>query len=56
MSLDGEMVGVTVSIGVTTLSATDDSPEQVLARADLAMYRAKHQVRNRVDAEPTLLR
>jgi diguanylate cyclase (GGDEF)-like protein/PAS domain S-box-containing protein len=49
--LDGAMVGVTVSIGISTLSATDDSPEQVLARADQAMYRAKRQGRNQVEAE-----
>lgn len=52
LSLDCGVVEVTVSIGVTVLSAADGSPEQVLARADQAMYRAKHQGRNRVDAEP----
>jgi two-component system cell cycle response regulator len=50
--LAGAMLGVTVSIGIGTLSATDDSPDQVLARADQAMYRAKHQGRNRVEADP----
>jgi diguanylate cyclase (GGDEF)-like protein/PAS domain S-box-containing protein len=34
-------VGVTASIGVATLPEDADTPEEALARADLAMYRAK---------------
>ena len=52
--LDGVVVKVTVSIGVTTLSAADVSPERVLARADQAMYRAKRNGRNRIDGEPPI--
>ncbi|MGJ7918509.1 diguanylate cyclase [Massilia sp. LXY-6] len=39
----------TVSIGVATLEGNDPaSPEQLLARADAALYRAKEEGRNRV--------
>ncbi|MCC8364139.1 sensor domain-containing diguanylate cyclase [Lysobacter sp. A6] len=46
----GSPVGVlTVSIGVATnLPEDGDDPEVMLARADAALYRAKHQGRNRV--------
>ncbi|WP_201493821.1 diguanylate cyclase [Rubrivivax sp. A210] len=54
LQLGGLGVGITVSIGVTALDAADATPEQVLARADQAMYRAKRLGRNRVDAEPAL--
>lgn len=37
---------MTLSIGVATLSATDDSPDAPLARADKALYEAKSQGRN----------
>lgn len=38
-----------VSMGVTELSAGDDSPDQVLARVDAALYRAKELGRDRVE-------
>jgi diguanylate cyclase (GGDEF)-like protein len=46
----GSPVGMlTVSIGVATnLPEDGDDPEVMLARADAALYRAKHQGRNRV--------
>ncbi|EWG98702.1 sensor domain-containing diguanylate cyclase [Halomonas sp. BC04] len=40
--------GVTVSIGVATLRHNDASPEQLLSRADLCLYNAKSEGRNRV--------
>jgi len=44
---DGEIaVKVTVSIGVTSLSESD-TPETLIKRADDALYRAKHEGRNR---------
>jgi diguanylate cyclase (GGDEF)-like protein len=52
ISVDCAGVGVTVSIGVTTLNAEDAAAETVLARADQAMYRAKRNGRNRAVAEP----
>lgn len=41
---------VTISIGIAALGA-DDTPAQVLKRADQALYRAKHEGRNRVVAD-----
>ncbi|MEM7427537.1 MAG: PleD family two-component system response regulator [Pseudomonadota bacterium] len=39
---------VTVSIGVSALDAPEDVPDDILKRADLALYDAKNQGRNRV--------
>jgi diguanylate cyclase (GGDEF)-like protein len=49
---DGEVIRVTVSIGVSPMSRDDDSTEAVLERADRALYRAKDAGRNRVEVEP----
>ena len=46
----GEPVTITLSIGVSAFRAGDRS-DQVLKRADEALYRAKHRGRNCVDAE-----
>lgn len=48
---DGGSITVTGSFGVTAL-APGDSPEALLARSDVALYRAKADGRNRVFAEP----
>jgi diguanylate cyclase (GGDEF)-like protein len=45
-------IATTASIGVTELSASDRTSEQPLARADKAMYEAKHRGRNRVVVWP----
>ncbi len=39
---------ITTSIGVATLNHPEETPEQMLKRADEALYRAKRQGRNRV--------
>ncbi|MBF0307799.1 MAG: diguanylate cyclase [Alphaproteobacteria bacterium] len=44
---DGTRITITVSIGLAAMSA-EDGPEQAIARADEACYRAKHEGRNRV--------
>ena len=43
---------MTASFGVTLVVAADDL-ENALERADLAVYRAKHEGRNRVIASPS---
>ncbi len=43
-----QSIGVTVSIGVAVLLPADDTPSQLLKRADDALYRAKRDGRNRV--------
>jgi diguanylate cyclase (GGDEF)-like protein len=47
----GEPLRFTVSIGLAVLRDGDD-PEKLLARADKALYRAKHEGRNRVCVAP----
>lgn len=39
---------VTISLGVSRVQATDERPENVITRADLALYQAKREGRNRV--------
>ncbi|MFA9217502.1 MAG: PAS domain S-box protein, partial [Sphingomonadaceae bacterium] len=46
--VDVQHIRVTVSIGVAALCATDTSSATPLARADLALYAAKHEGRNQV--------
>jgi two-component system cell cycle response regulator len=41
-------LSVTVSVGVALNESPDDTPEMVLKRADIALYRAKREGRNRV--------
>lgn len=46
-------VSYTVSVGVTLLDPLDASPDDALARADEALYRAKANGRNRVEQQLT---
>jgi diguanylate cyclase (GGDEF)-like protein/PAS domain S-box-containing protein len=46
--LDGQAIRFTVSIGLIELDADDTSLNKVIHRADLAMYQAKAQGRNRI--------
>jgi len=48
LHIDGVSVPMTVSVGVASMDARDERWEQVLQRADKALYRAKDQGRNRV--------
>lgn len=49
---DGRVVAYTISIGVALLDSQTNSANDVLKRADHAMYQAKATGRNRVCAEP----
>lgn len=44
-------ISVTISVGIATLDAVDDSAASILKRADQALYRAKRDGRNRVVAD-----
>lgn len=46
---DGKILNFTVSLGVTQLIQSEDV-DSVLKRADMAMYKAKHNGRNRVES------
>jgi two-component system cell cycle response regulator len=46
----GVSVGVTVSIGICSLTSADDTPDELVKRADTALYLAKREGRNRVVA------
>ncbi len=41
-------MNITASIGVAALEGIDDKVEDILKRADQALYRAKREGRNRV--------
>jgi two-component system cell cycle response regulator len=43
-----QLLPVTVSVGLAMLEGADDSLERLLKRADMALYKAKHEGRNRV--------
>ncbi len=56
VSVDKASVRYTVSIGVATMDASVEGVDAFIARADLAMYRAKSAGRNRVERwQPGLL-
>ena len=44
-------IPITISAGVASLSHLDDSAEQLLKRADQALYCAKRDGRNRIVAD-----
>lgn len=44
----GRSLAVTVSVGVALNESENDTPEMILKRADVALYRAKREGRNRV--------
>jgi diguanylate cyclase (GGDEF)-like protein len=50
LDTDSGPVGVTVSIGVASVGGDDNVLDDILRRADRALYRAKHRGRNRVEA------
>jgi len=45
---DGRIVKYTLSIGVATFRMSDDDLDQIVKRADKALYEAKHEGRNRI--------
>ena len=49
--IEAGSLAYTVSIGVTWFASGDSKADTILARADRALYRAKHNGRNRVEVE-----
>ncbi len=45
---EGQTFGITVSQGLTSLTATDENVENLFSRADAAMYQAKREGKNRI--------
>lgn len=52
VTLPGGDFAVTISIGVAAWDEAEDSIEPAMYRADRALYRSKHQGRNRVAVQP----
>lgn len=50
---DGRVLGVTCSIGIAMYRPEQDDLDQLLLRADQALYQAKNQGRNRCCVQPT---
>lgn len=50
-NMDGKLIYSTVSVGVAEVGAGDKTFDDVLRRADLMMYKAKDQGRNRIASE-----
>jgi len=48
LMLGNQKINITVSLGATTFHSTDNSWEQLLDRADKALYQAKNEGRNQV--------
>ena len=46
-----EQISVTISMGVASIEGEDDTPAKLLKRADVALYAAKREGRNRVVTE-----
>ena len=46
--IDGRMIAVGISVGIAAAGAADASAEELLRRADVAMYQAKQQGPNRL--------
>ncbi|WP_249676128.1 sensor domain-containing diguanylate cyclase [Pseudomonas abieticivorans] len=46
----GQVIPLTLSIGVSVMGATDSSPDLALSRSDQALYRAKENGRDRIEA------
>ncbi len=51
LSYKNKSLEMTASFGVATLSGSDDSMNEVIVRADTALYRSKRDGRNRVELE-----
>jgi diguanylate cyclase (GGDEF)-like protein len=52
---DGPLLQITASVGVTDTLSPDESIEELMTRADLALYAAKHAGRNRVQPSAGVL-
>ena len=50
MTVEGGTVSITVSLGLAALRPGDALPEDLLKRADQALYAAKRRGRDRIEA------
>ncbi len=55
LKFEGQSLAMTASFGVATISAKDKSINDIVVRADRALYRSKRAGRNRVDLESSRL-
>jgi diguanylate cyclase (GGDEF)-like protein/PAS domain S-box-containing protein len=49
--VDGNSIGLSVSVGVTSLVQKDSNLDDLICRADAALYRAKRNGKNRVESD-----
>jgi diguanylate cyclase (GGDEF)-like protein len=53
IQFEGKTYGFTISLGIAAYSPDDDTIDKTLAKADLALYSAKTEGRNRLSLAPT---
>ncbi len=49
---DGHLISITISSGLATLAGENETVDSLLGRADIALYQAKAEGRNRVTSNP----
>ena len=47
--MNGKPIRLTISVGISVMNAQDTNTDDPLARADMALYSAKEQGRNRIE-------
>jgi diguanylate cyclase (GGDEF)-like protein len=52
--VNGKPIRISISIGISVMSAEDTNTDDPLSRADMALYSAKERGRNRVEVAEAL--